>query len=1343
MPPGPVTAGAPEPLGATPVAGGLNVAVLSTTATAIDLCLFDPDGGERRIRLPARTGEVFHGHVAGVGEGALYGLRAHGPFAPERGMRFDPFKLLVDPYAAAVDRTFALHPSLFAPPQAGLDTATHVPRGVVMVPAPARSPALIHPWERTIVYEAHVRGLTMRHPAVPEAIRGTFAALGHPAILEHLTRLGVTTLELLPTAAWIDERHLPPLGLSDYWGYNPVAFCAPDPRLAPGGWEEVRTAVEALAQAGIETLLDVVYNHTGEGDELGPTVSLRGLDNAGYYRLRTDDPALYVNDAGTGNILACDRLQSVRLVTEAMRAWARRGGVAGFRFDLASVLARRGDGFDPDAPLLAAIEADPELRGLKLIAEPWDCGPGGHQLGRFPSRWGEWNDRFRDTVRGAWRGAGVPLGELAARLAGSQDLFGARHRPSRSVNFVTAHDGFTLADVVSYAGKHNQANGEDNRDGSSHETAWNNGVEGPTEAAEILARRAGDQRALLTLLLAARGTPMLSMGAELGQTQQGNNNAYAQDNALSWLDWDAPDAGLAAFTARLCETRRTHPALHADRFLTGEAATGPLADVEWRRADGAPLSSWDWEDPAGATLQMVLAAPDAANDGSPGRAALLLNRGEAPADFVLPDPRGGMAWSVAADSADATRTGAPNNAGISLAGRSVGLLVETAEPGRKPADATDETVDRLADMAGIASEWWNLDGERRAVSRDSKLALLAAMDLPAVTRDDARDSLWRLHAPARGLLPPCIVAREGEPVRLRVGGPQAWLVLESDGQSLPLRIDGGEAVAPALAAGRYRLRAGPDEGALIVAPRSGHEPDALAAGERLFGLSAQLYGVRRAGDQGVGDFTTLGLLGRLAQQNRAGLLAINPLHALFPQDRERASPYYPSDRRFLEPLYLDVAGFGGAAAEGGERIDYPAVWAAKQAALAGIAEFSRRDETRADFEAFVRDGGTSLAEHCAFQVIAETQAGRPWRDWPQDLQSPAAAGVAAFVAARPERLAHHQALQWLCDRQFAAAAAQAPGLGLCRDLAVGAAPDGAEAWAAGERLSHQASIGAPPDAFAPQGQVWGLPPPDPHRWRAEAYQSFSQLLAANMRHAGALRIDHVLGLARLFWVPQGADGVEGAYVRYPLSDLLGVVALESRRARCLVIGEDLGTVPDGLRQALSEAGVYRYSVLPFEREGAGYTPPAAYPAHSLACASTHDLPPLEGWWAGADLDERIELGLLSPDAAAPARRERRDDKAALIAALAAEGLDQGWSPDAAFDDALAAAVHAFVARTPSRLMLAQVEDLGGETIGVNLPGTDRERPNWRRRMALGVEQLAAHPRLRAVLDAVRQVRSAP
>ncbi len=551
-----VSEGSPEPLGLTLDERGANVAVFSAHAAAIELCLFDESGQieAERLRLPGRTGDVFHGYVQGIKPGQRYGFRAYGAYTPAEGHRFNPAKLLVDPYALALDRPFSLENATFGyrlgSPDADLsfdrnDSAPFMPKAIAAAPALAKTaPASKRPWDETIVYELHVRGFTKRHPRIPEAIRGTFAGLAHPIAIDHLVKLGVTAVEIMPCAAWADERHLKRAGLANYWGYNPVALMAPDPRLAPGGWAEVASCTSALQSAGIEVIVDVVLNHTGEGDEQGPTLSLRGFDNLSYYR-QAQNPRYLINDTGCGNTLALDRPPVVGLAMDALRAWVKFGGVQGFRFDLAPVLGRRDNGFDPAAPLITAMSQDPLLRDVRLIAEPWDIGPGGYQIGAFPASWGEWNDQFRDTMRKFWRGDGGLVPGAVTRFAGSSDIFGPRwRRPSSSVNFIVAHDGFTLADLVSYERKHNDANGEENRDGTDANYSWNNGAEGATADPAILSARRRDQRNLLASLLLAKGTPMLAMGSESGQSQSGNNNAYAQDNGISWFDWDNADATL-------------------------------------------------------------------------------------------------------------------------------------------------------------------------------------------------------------------------------------------------------------------------------------------------------------------------------------------------------------------------------------------------------------------------------------------------------------------------------------------------------------------------------------------------------------------------------------------------------------------------------------------------------------------------------------------------------------------------------------------------------------------------------------------------------------------------------
>jgi glycogen operon protein len=1350
-------AGSAEPLGAWLEEGGANFAWPAPEAWAVFVCLFDAADREiARIRLPGRTGAVHHGHIAGLAAGTRYGLRVDGPWEPWRGHRFNPEKLLVDPWARALDRRFLLHPALFdtgAAPD-GRDSAPWMPKAILTVPLPATRGRA--PRGCQVIYELHVRGFTAAHPAIPEAIRGTFAGLAHPAAIAHLVGLGVTCVELMPAAAWIDERHLPPLGLTNHWGYNPVAMLAPEPKLAPGGMAEVRAAVAALQGAGIAVIQDVVLNHSGESDHLGPTLSLRGLGNAAFFRLRPEDPGRYADDAGCGNALALDRPFGLRLAMDALRHWAMQAGLDGFRLDLATTLARRDAGFDADAPLIQAMRQDPVLRDLRILAEPWDIGRDGYQLGRFPAGWGEWNDRFRDDLRRFWRGDPGLIGALATRLAGSTDRFAGRPLTD-SVNFVAAHDGFTLADLVSHTAKRNHANGEHNRDGTDDNASWNNGAEGPSDDPAIVARRQADIRALLACLLLARGTPMLGMGDEAGRSQGGNNNAYAQDNAVGWFDWAGLDRGLLGFTQRLIAARRGHPALHDAAPLTGVPDEDGLPDVAWLRPDGAPMDRWG--DPECRALVALL---HAAGD----RCILAVNAGGA-AHFSLPAPRPRHRWRLLADSSAPAATALP----ATLPARAVLLLAEERTGEAAPDDP--RLLAQLAEAAGIATFWHAISGARHAVPPTTLRALLASLGLPAGDTAAMRGSLALLSTP-RALPPSHVLGGDrllpiglaDRPLMLRIAaedGSQHRIPLgPGEGETRRfIRPDGSAAAErlvalPMLPEGRHILfdEAAPEQRCLLtVPPPRCHLPPDLAQGARRFGLTAQIYALRGRHDQGIGDFSAVAELARRARDEGAMLLGLSPPHALTPTDRSRASPYHPTDRRFLDPLFIDVtalaplpgaaaalAGQAGifAALAAGDSVDHEAVWAAKRAVLRAAWDgLPPAHPLRAELAAFRHAGGKALDRFCAFLAIAEAEGHTDSRRWPPGLRHGEDGGVAGFAAQHADAVGFAAFQQALADAQLAAAGRA--GAGLYRDLAVGAAPDGAEIWSGDGRFLAGFSVGAPPDPFAAEGQVWALPPPDPRHGAATGHAAFARLIRSNMRHAAALRIDHVLGLRRLFVVPEGASGSEGAYLAYPFAAMLGEVALESRRAGCLVVGEDLGTVPEGIGQALQAADVLSYRVLWFERQGHGFTPPEQYPPRAAACVSTHDLATLAGFWAGADLDERERLGLLADPAAA--RAGRAADRAALCALLAAQHLlPEGAGAATPMDDALAAAIHALVARTPSALMLVQAEDLAGETIAVNLPGTDHERPNWRRRLAVPVAALAGLPRAQAILATLRGVR---
>ncbi|MCL2728424.1 MAG: glycogen debranching protein GlgX [Actinomycetia bacterium] len=705
--------GTPHPLGARFRTGpdgrpGTNFALWAGGAESVELCLFDADGTETRAPLTELTHEVWHGFVPGVLPGRRYGYRVGGRWDPWTGARWNPAKLLLDPYARAVDGEFVLAPELYGhvpnwpePEVADTvrdnrDSAPFVPKGVVVDDdddwEDDRRPKT--PWSDSVIYELHVRGFTRRHPDIPPQLRGTYAGLAHPAAIAHLTGLGVTAVELLPVHQFAHEDHLQRRGMRNYWGYNSIGYFAPHAAYSSSGTRgeqvgEFKRMVRALHAAGIEVILDVVYNHTAEGGQGGPTLSLRGIDNRGYYRL-APDPRGYADYTGCGNTLSVVQPHVLRLITDSLRYWVTEMGVDGFRFDLAAALARSMHDVDMLSPFLAVIAQDPVLRRVKLIAEPWDVGAGGYQVGAFPPLWTEWNDRFRDTVRDFWRGAAGDVRDLGYRLSGSSDLYdwGGR-RPYASVNYVTAHDGFTLRDLVSHNGKHNEANGEDGRDGTDDNRSWNCGAEGPTDDSEVLALRARQLRNLMATLLLSTGVPMLVAGDEMGRTQGGNNNAYCQDNETSWVDWSLLDdprwRGLRELTARLVALRHAHPVLRRGGFFSGTPlAPEGLRDVAWFEPGGREMTDGDWF-AASSTLGMFLSGRDIPQRDVRGEPVvddsflLLVHAGHIPIPFVLPGGPWAAAYEPVLDTAaeepwtdghEAVPAGQP----VTVAARSVRLF---------------------------------------------------------------------------------------------------------------------------------------------------------------------------------------------------------------------------------------------------------------------------------------------------------------------------------------------------------------------------------------------------------------------------------------------------------------------------------------------------------------------------------------------------------------------------------------------------------------------------------------------------------------------------------------------
>ena len=673
--PGEIWPGTAYPLGATYDGGGTNFALFSEVAERVELCLLDKYGAEIRLELPERDGLIWHGYLPRVGAGQRYGYRVHGPYDPAAGIRCNPSKLLLDPYAKAIDGQIAWDEALFSyhfgEPDSynDADSARYTMISVVTSPyfdwANDRPPRI--PYHETVIYEAHVKGMTMCHPDIPADIRGTYAGLAHPAMVQHLRQLGVTAIELLPVHQFVNDSTLQEKDLSNYWGYNTIGFFAPHNGYASFGTRgeqvlEFKTMVRALHRAGIEVILDVVYNHTAEGNHLGPTLSFRGIDNQGYYRLVDGDEKYYYDTTGTGNSLNVRHHESLRLIMDSLRYWVTEMHVDGFRFDLASTLARQFHEVDRLSAFFELVNQDPIVSQVKLIAEPWDVGEGGYQVGNFPPLWTEWNGRYRDTVRDFWRGEPASLGEFASRFTGSSDLYESdNRRPIASINFITAHDGFTLNDLVSYNEKSNIANGEDNRDGESHNRSWNCGTEGPTDNGKIIALRERQKRNLLATLLLSQGIPMLGHGDELSRTQTGNNNAYCQDNETSWIDWPVAreHAVLTEFTARLIKLRATHPVFRRRRFFQGRPIQGSsIHDIAWLRPDGEQMAEGDWEQSHAKFVAIFLNGDGIPERDEAGQAItddsflLLANAHHRSILFTVPESNYGQAWEIVVDTGD-------------------------------------------------------------------------------------------------------------------------------------------------------------------------------------------------------------------------------------------------------------------------------------------------------------------------------------------------------------------------------------------------------------------------------------------------------------------------------------------------------------------------------------------------------------------------------------------------------------------------------------------------------------------------------------------------------------------
>jgi glycogen operon protein len=1472
--------GQPYPLGATWDGAGVNFSLYSQHAEAVTLCLFDGANQKSEslcIPMKNRTHHVWHCYVMGVRPGQLYGYRVKGPYDPASGHRFNPAKLLLDPYALSIGRDLTWHPSLFGyrypysfNEADTTDSAPYAPLGAVVDPSfhwgDDRPPAI--PWRDTVIYEAHLAGFTQLHPLIPEELRGTYTGFASDPVIDYLKGLGVTAVEFMPLHHSISEYHLVKRGLENFWGYNPLSFFAPNRRYGLGSREdsinEFKSMVRILHQAGIEVIVDVVYNHTAESDHTGPTLSFRGIDNLSYYRHYPDRLDLYQDFTGCGNTLNLRNPRILQMIMDSLRYWIQEMHVDGFRFDLASALARELFEVDRLASFFDIIQQDPVISRVKLIAEPWDLGEGGYQVGNFPPGWAEWNGHYRDTVRRVVNDKHGNLPEFVTRISGSSDLYSREdRRPQASINYIISHDGFTLRDLVSYSQKHNEPNGWNNMDGSPENYSDNHGVEGETDDAEILRIRLQKQKNLLTTLFFSQGVPMLHAGDEMHRTQKGNNNAYCQANEISYVNWNPDDTGreLMAFTRFLIHLRKHNEVLRRKDFFLGEKlSVMDMKDVYWMHPDGREMSADDWNQPD-AIFGMLLPSEfgvraDFYSTMQGDTLFVLFNHSGRAADFTIPENPSAR-WKTLLrtdqtllttddlekldqddvryfiesdiDAFMSTMQSRMADGRFFLPREQVELpaysiIVLKAERGWKEAHVRRGLRERvlldLSDEVGIQTSYVDLSGKETVLSHSELYRVLRACGFPV--RDPAslervaqrrEFEIWhnpvdpvvvtthtgekRFRSPGPDLRIPesvvdeisCVISDESgrEVARFKLNrkdGSQNIELIESRrmryvsslfGEELHnhhVRILHLKTVIPVpLETGYYDITYFHEDvqigkSVLAIAPARAFDFFDLHGDlPQAAGIAVQMYALRSRQNMGIGDFNDLLLLGRKAAAAGYRVIGVSPFHALFLNRPGLRSPYYPSSRISIHPLFLhlqsmqewkvcDEARMRFAslhdvmeAEKKKDVINYDLIYDWKKDLLEDLyhcfkthPQFEREREQLEHW----KTANPDVFIHALYEVADDVFGSI---DPPEDLFQPGSVWYQAFVQDHEDQIHFYMYLFWRVRLQFEDVREELReiGLSLYIDLAVGAAPDGAEVktnhlYRPG-LISRSARAGSPPDPFSPSGQNWGLSVWVPEALKRYQFRPFIELLRANMLRNGILRIDHVMWLYRLFWIVEEVNGISRTYVRYPSKELFSLLALESVRNRTAIIGEDLGTVPHEVRLEMERRNIYSWKVLYFEKEyGSGeFLRPDQYKRDSIATINTHDLPTLAGFWLGRDIEERHRLNILTDGAAEQARLERKSDRNAMLRALEANDLKtEEMDETMTMDPELSSAIHRYVSLSGSRLFIVSLYDLTGEMDQPNLPGTVDEYPCWKLRNQVYLEDIEENPYWLAINKAIKE-----
>lgn len=1314
------------PQGASFIDNGINFAVFAPNAEKINICVFVENVEILTIILPKKTNGIFHGLVKGI-EIKKYGIRAFGKYDPQNGYYYNANKLLIDPFSLELDGPIILNESQFSgefnSSQYLLDSAQHVPKTIITKPQIA-NPQLKIPLKDTIIYEVHIKGFSQNNPNINPEIRGKFNALADDIAIKYFKELGINCLEIMPCAAWVDETHLKKLGLTNYWGYNPICHMVPDKKYAPNGWKDILTTTKKLEDNGIETIIDVVFNHSGEGDKNGPILSYRGLDNLNYYRIQNNE---YENSSGCGNVFACDRPQNISLFIETLRAWRKFGGVHGFRFDLASILGNDANGFNPNCALFTAILNDKELSQLKLIVEPWDCKQ--YNIGEFPFEFAEWNDKFRDNIRKFWRGDNL-IGDFAKSFSASEDIF-ANKSPSKSINYIVSHDGFSLFDLVSYENKNNFANGENNQDGNNNNLSWNNGFEGIIDDENINSKRIKDVKILLSSLLLSRGTPMLSMGSEIGKTQFGNNNAYAQDNEISYLDWNNFNNEIFDFTKNLIKIRKEFLNFNNDEFFNGQT-NNLWPDIMWLDENCEIIKQNIWENKNQNFLNIAI-------ENNQKRILIIINRSNEKIDFKLPIANDNHFWKKILDCDNKENQEIMHAQASFINSRNLQIIIEEKSITPIEYSISEDTLNKICNVLGISQSWHDVNGNETFVPFETIKTITNALGYDINSEQKGRQSLNEI-INKYDLRPlPFHKSFDFSKIKLiefygKNPLPEHLIIEDKMGAkkhikthnlaTKKIKLENGIYrnfyifELSDLNIGHYKLYFENDEAnycSITIAPDTCFFPQEFND-LKLSGISAQIYSLKRQNDQGIGDFSTINSLLKIAQNNGLNILAINPLHALFQNSRDLKSPYYPSNRCFLEPLYIDL---GVKISDDDALINYEKIWQIKREFL-----YKEYLQNKNDLEFLkYKKQNKNIENHAIFEAISNKLNTKSWHDWPNDLKSKQGAAISKFANENQDEIDFQKYLQFKCETQLNSLEFGKMKIGLCRDLAIGSAPNGGEAWVNSEIIIHNISIGAPPDPMGPNGQIWGLPPYNPLKIKENHFDFYYNLFTANMKKAGALRIDHAMGLMRQFWVPNKMEGQNGTYIDFPFKDLMAELKLASHENECLIIAEDLGTLPYGFSDIMNEAKALSYKVLPFEKEENEFKKPFQYPFKSFACVSTHDLPPINGWWQAIDLKEKLEIGILNNEEFNLEKSKRNFEIKQIIETLQTSGyLDKNIDLNeinCPFE--LKIAMHEYIASSNAFLAIAQFEDILGANIPINIPGTDKERPNWSHKLNLTIE----------------------